>query len=107
MGSGDAVLPLLSRAHACGSYRCHKSGGLFVGRSAPVDQVQKADPLLMPVSFHVGANDLSIGNIEGGKARSGAISLVIRRHGLAAPRFDSQARLGAVQRLDLTLFVTR
>lgn len=80
---------------------------LFAGRRAPVDQIQKADSLLMPVLFHAGANDLSIGDIEGGEEGSGAIALVVMGHGLAASRFDRQARLGAVQCLDLTLFITR
>lgn len=98
---------MLSRPHACGSQVVTNQVDLFAGRRAPVDQVQKADPLLMPVLFYAGANDLSIGDIEGGEEGSGAITLVVMGRGLAASRFDRQARLGAVQCLDLTLFVTR
>jgi len=35
------------------------------------------------------------------------VPLVIVRHGLAAPRFDRQSRLGAIEGLDLALFVNR
>jgi hypothetical protein len=37
----------------------------------------------------------------------GAVPLVVVRHGPAAPGLDRQAGLGAVERLDLALFVNR
>ncbi len=80
---------------------------LFAGRRAPVDQVQKADPLLMLVLYHAGADDLSIGDIESYEEGCGPIEPVVMGHGLAVSQFQRQARLGAVQRLDLTPFIPR
>jgi hypothetical protein len=45
--------------------------------------------------------------LEGGEQGGGAVPLVIVCHGLAAPRLDRQSRLGAVERLDLALFIDR
>jgi hypothetical protein len=59
----------------------------------------------MPVLYHAGDDDLSIGDIESYEKGGGPIALVVMGHGLAASRFQRLSRLGAVQRLDLTLFI--
>ena len=71
------------------------------------DGVEEADELLMAVSFHVLPDDGAIEDIEGSKQRRGTVALVVMRHRAGAARFHRQARLGAVERLDLALFVDR
>src|SRR5579859_989972 len=44
-------------------------------------------------------------HVKGGKQRRGAVALVIVRHRLGPPLFERQARLRAVERLDLALLV--
>ena len=49
----------------------------------------------------------AVEHAERGEQGRGAVPLVIVRHGLATPRFDRQSRLGAIEGLDLALFVNR
>src|SRR5207253_9901114 len=70
-----------------------------------LDRVQEPDELLMPVALHAAADHLAVEYVEGGKQRRRAVSLVIMGHRSAAPRLQGQARLGAVERLDLRFFV--
>jgi len=60
----------------------------------------------MAVLLHALANDLAVGDIQGGKQRCRAIALVVVSHGLAPSLLDRQSRLRAVQRLNLALLVT-
>ena len=71
------------------------------------DGVEEADELLMAVSFHVLPDDGAIEDIEGSKQRRGAMPFVVMRHRAGAARFHRQAWLGALERLDLALFVDR
>src|SRR5260370_1173433 len=52
----------------------------------------------------LGADHGAVERAERGEQDSGAVTLVIVRHGLAAPGLDRQSGLGAVERLDLALF---
>jgi hypothetical protein len=74
-------------------------------RHLGLDGIQEPDELLMPVTLHAPPDHLSIEHVEGGKQGGGAVSLVIMGHRPASPRLDRQARLGAVKRLDLALFI--
>ena len=65
------------------------------------DGVQEADELLMPVPLHVAADHGAIQDIERGEQGCGPVTLVVVRHGCPAPPLQRQARLGAVERLDL------
>jgi hypothetical protein len=56
---------------------------------------------------HVLPDDGAIEDIEGSKQPGGAVAFVVMRHCAGAARFHRQARLGAVERLDLALFVDR
>jgi hypothetical protein len=62
---------------------------------------------LMPVALHIAADDGAIENVEGGEQGGGAVSLVVMGHRSGAARFQGQARLSTVERLDLRLFVDR
>lgn len=70
-----------------------------------VQAAEKFQELLVPVPGHTLANDLPIQHAQRGKEGRGAVALVIVRHRAAAAPFERQPRLGAVQRLDLALFV--
>src|SRR5579864_8775991 len=90
-------------------------GGVVVGNGmdefaswhGPLDRVEEADELLMPMLLHAPADDLAIQHVEGGKQRGGAVSDVVVCHGATATLLHRQARLGAIERLDLALFVDR
>ena len=57
----------------------------------------------MPVALHVAADDRAVEDVEGGEQGGGAVALVVVGHGAGAPLLHRQARLGAVERLDLAL----
>src|SRR5260370_22819791 len=61
----------------------------------------------MPMFLHALCDRRSIEHVESRKQRCRPMSLVIMRHRSAAPLLQGQARLCAIQRLDLRLFVER
>ena len=61
----------------------------------------------MAVSFHLLSDNGAVEDVEGSKQRRCAMAFVGMRHRASAARFHRQARLGAVERLDLALFVNR
>ena len=63
--------------------------------------------LLMAVAGVTFADHLAVEHVERRKQRGGAIALVVVRHGSAPAFLQRQPRLGAVQRLDLALFIER
>ncbi len=72
-----------------------------------LDGIQEPDEFLMAMALHAAADDLAFEHVEGGKERCGAVAFVVVRHGSGAALLHRQARLGAVQRLDLALLVDR
>src|SRR6266566_4902653 len=72
-----------------------------------VDVIEETDELLMPVAFHVAADDGAVENVEGGEQRGCAVAFVVVGHRPGAPRLHRQSRLGAVEGLDLALLVDR
>ena len=72
-----------------------------------LDGVEEADELLMPVALHVAADDGAVEHVERGEQRGGAVALVVVGHRPGAALLHRQARLGAVERLDLALLVDR
>jgi hypothetical protein len=79
----------------------------LVGGDLRLDLVEEAHELLMPMLLHAAPDDFALEDIEGGEERGGAVALVIVRHGGGASLLQWQARLGAVECLDLALFVDR
>ena len=59
----------------------------------------------MRMSLLTRADDLSIENGERREERRRSVAFVIARHRSGAPAFNRQARLGAVQSLNLTLLI--
>ena len=80
---------------------------VLLSRGLAVDRIEKADELLMPVAAHALADDLAVQDVEGGEQGCGAVALVIMGHRAATAALHWQPRLGAVERLDLALFIDR
>ena len=78
-----------------------------LGRGLAVDLVEEADELLMPVAAHALADDLAVEEVEGGDQGRGAVTCVIMGQRAATAALHRQPRLGAVERLDLALFIDR
>jgi hypothetical protein len=67
--------------------------------------VEKLDEFLVGMFWHAAPDHGSIEDIEGGKERRRADTLVSMGHGPTLSGFERQARLGAIGRLDLALLV--
>ncbi len=67
--------------------------------------VEETDELLMAMLVHAAPDHGSIEDVERCEQRRRAVALVIVRHRPALAGLDRQARLGAVEGLDLALFV--
>ena len=61
----------------------------------------------MPVTLPAAADNAAFQHVEGGEQRGGAVALVVVGDGAAAAALERQARLGAVERLDLGLLIDR
>jgi hypothetical protein len=72
-----------------------------------VDLIEVADELLMPMTFHVAADDGAIENVEPGEQCGRAVALLVVGHRTGPSRLHRQSRLGAVEGLDLAFFVNR
>ena len=79
----------------------------LAGRHLGFDGIEKADEFLMPVALHAAADHLAVEDVESGEEGGGAVALIVVGHGAGTPLLDRQARLGAVESLDLALLVDR
>ena len=79
----------------------------FFDRHLRLNGVQEADELLMTMALHTSANDLAFEDIESSEQRRCAVALVVVGHRPGTAFLHRQAGLGAVERLDLRLFVER
>ena len=79
----------------------------LAGRDIGLDGVEEADELLVAVALHAAPDDLALEHVEGGEQGGRAMPLVVVGHGAKTALFHRQAGLGAVERLDLRLFVDR
>ena len=77
----------------------------LAGGNLAFDRVEKADELLMAMALHVAADHSSIEDVHGGEQASRSVSLVIMGHCSGAALLHRQSGLGAIERLDLALFV--
>jgi hypothetical protein len=71
---------------------------------ATVGPLQEPDELLRVVA-RLASADHQPADVEGREQRDGAMALVVVRHGGGPPLLERQARLRAVERLDLALLV--
>ena len=70
-----------------------------------VQTAQKAQELLVPMPFVALADHAPLQDFQGGKQGGGAVALVVVGHGSAAALFHRQARLRAIERLNLRLLI--
>ncbi|TKS58407.1 MAG: hypothetical protein EWM73_03544 [Nitrospira sp.] len=75
------------------------------GQRVGIDLLEEPNELLVPMPRHAVANDRAIEHAQGREQRGGAVALVVVRHGSAAALLQGEARLGAVEGLDLAFLV--
>ena len=78
--------------------------GLALGDLA-INQTKECQPFLVTMAWQARGDDRALRDMQGGKEGGGAMPLVIVRHRAAAPRLQGQARLRAIQGLDLAFFI--
>ena len=78
---------------------------LLPGRCYGIDHPQKAKPPLMAMPVIAHGDDAAVQGVESRKQGRRAVALVIVRHRSAAALLQGQAGLGAIQSLNLALFV--
>src|SRR5712691_3141597 len=71
------------------------------------DGIEETNELLVPMAFHVTADDGAVEDIESGEECGRAMTFVVVGHRPGAARLHRQTRLGAIERLDLALLVDR
>ena len=77
-----------------------------VGRAA-VDEPQEFEPFLVTMALHAFADHFAGGDIEDGEQRCRSMPFVVMGHRSRPPPLHRQARLSAIQGLDLTFLVDR
>ena len=79
----------------------------FSGRHGALDGLEEANELLVAMPSHAASDHGSVEDIERGEQRGRAVALVVMGHRPAFSGLERQARLRAVERLDLALLVDR
>jgi len=79
----------------------------LAGWNLALDGVEETDELLMPVALHVAADHRAVEDVHRGKQRRRAVPLIVVGHGSGATLLQRQSGLGAVEHLNLALFVDR
>ena len=77
----------------------------LAGGNRSLDGVEETDEFLMAMLVHAASDHGSVEDVERREQRRRAVALVVMRHRPALSGLDRQARLGAVEGLDLALFV--
>ncbi len=70
-----------------------------------VEAAQKLQELLVAMPLIALSDHPSLQDLQSGEQRGRSVAFVVMRHGSAASLFHGQARLRAIQRLDLALFI--
>ena len=79
----------------------------LAGRRYDLDGVKEPNELLMAVALHTATDDPTVEHVQGDKQRGGAAALIVVRHRTDATLLHRQARLSAIERLDLRFLVDR
>src|SRR4029078_9758626 len=107
---GPAGMPSQPLAHlrvSVGGVVVDDGVDLLSRRHLRLDSVEEADELLVPVALHIAADDGAVEDVEGREQCRRAMTLVVVGHRPGAALLHWQARLSAVERLDLALFIDR
>ena len=78
---------------------------LLVGRCRFDNQVEKANPFLVPVLFHAGSKDATVSRIHRSEEGGGSVAFVIVSQRFATSFLERKPGLSAIQGLDLALFI--
>jgi hypothetical protein len=70
------------------------------------NDVEEADELLMAMTLHTLADDLTFEHVKGSEQGCGALPFVVMRQGCGAPLLHWMGRLSASERLDLAFSST-
>ena len=97
--------PLLHLGMLVGSVVIQDDVDDLAGRDLPLHGIEELDEFLMAMAFHAAAEHRAVQDIEGGEQRRGSVALIIMGHGRAFAGLQRQARLRAVERLDLAFLV--
>src|SRR5271156_444372 len=76
-------------------------------RDLAFDGAEEADELLVSMALHVAADHRAVEDIHSGEQRRRAMPDVVVRHGSGPALLERQTRLGAIEGLDLALFIER
>ena len=79
----------------------------FPARHGALDGVEEANELLVAMPSHAASDHSSVEDVERGEQSGRAVALVVMGHRPAFSGLERQARLRAVERLDLALLVDR
>jgi len=74
-------------------------------RCLGIDLLQEPEKLVMPMAWPAVADDRAVEQTQSREERRGAVAFVIMGHRATPTVFQREARLGAVQGLDLTFFI--
>ena len=99
--AGMASEPALDLGMLVGGVVVHDHVDLLFGRDDAVDDAQKLQPLLVAVPVVAHGDHFALQRIESSEQRCRAVALVVVGHGATAALLHRQARLGAVQSLNL------
>ncbi len=79
----------------------------LAGRHSRLDGVEEAEELLVAVALHALAQHRAVEHVERGEQGCGAVADVVVGRGRRLPLLRRQARLGAVERLNLGFLIDR
>src|SRR5215469_2907917 len=100
-----SVEPALHLGRAMGAVVVHHQMQWRLAGELVVDAAQEPQKLLVAVTLIAVTDDFAGENIERRKQSRRSVSLVVMGHGAAAPFLQRQSGLGALQSLNLALFV--
>ena len=79
----------------------------LLDRHLRLDGIEEADELLVPVALHVAADDGTVEDVQSCEQRGRTVTFVVVGHRTGTARLHRQPWLGAVECLNLALFVDR
>ena len=103
--AGMRLEPALYRRGLMGGIVVDDEMEIETGGGLLVDQFEKAQELAMSMARHASPDDLAVQHVQRREQGGGAVALVVVGHGAGAPLLHGQSGLGAVEGLDLALFV--
>ena len=103
--SGIAPLPSLDFRMLMSGVIITDNVDFLIGRCRFDNQIEEADPFLVPMLFHAGSKDTAVGRIHRGEERGGSVAFVIVSQCLTTSLLEREPRLCAIQCLDLALLI--